>query len=940
MFARYDEKPMVLVRDSVSSLLSGVTLLMLAMFSLILGGGCGPDGPGGTDAPVPVVKDMGDAGMDMTAPEEDMGPPRQEIARIEVSPEEATLERGEKLQLVANLFDAEDQPVSGSRILSWTTSDPTVAKVDTRGEVEAMGYGAATISIKGGMAEATVSITVPRPPITRVVISPEEVSVQVRKTAQLRAIAYDGAGDEVPDAEISWTTEDENVATVTSSGLVTGQSVGSTAIVATHEELSASSAITVELRPVDRVEILTKNITLRVNEEVQMQGVARDDQGFILENRMLMWSVMDQDLLEIDAMTGVVKGLAAGMTIVTLSSEGQTTTTEVRILDQPIDSIDLAPSSETLSAGQTLQMTATPKDALGNALEGRTLTWSATNPSVATVDMNGLVTARGAGLGRIKVEAEGKIAEAAITVQNPVASVEVTPTMASIEEGEQLQFTAKTLSTTGSELFRNVVWSTSDTNIATIDSSGLLTASRPGQIKVLATSEMITGEADLTVTPKPVDSVEVSPSVIVLFVNDTAQLMASMFAADGSPLTGRAVSWSSDKPLVASVDAMTGQVSALGTGKANITATSEGITGSATVVIPVTFKHVSAGVFHSCGVDAQDQLYCWGRNYDNALGSPGGNAFYPRVINTTSAFTYITSLSSHTCALDAQNKAFCWGSNYAGQCGTGASSGTTASPTQVQGNLTFTQLTTGGSHTCGLIADGTAYCWGDNDYGQLGNNTQMDSPTPAQVMGSVKFSHIDAGGNHTCAVGLLDSKLYCWGRNNYGQLSDPDLALTATVPTDVSATNVTYTRVSAGASHTCMIATTGETYCVGRNFDGQLGQNTGGSDSSSQLLVGGGLTFQELFAGADHTCAMTSGGALHCWGANDVGQLGDGTTSPSASPVAVMGGLQFQSFDVGGRHNCGVTNNGVAYCWGSNSEGRLGNGTNAPSYEPYPVVVN
>ena len=85
---------------------------------------------------------------------------------------------------------------------------------------------------------------------------------------------------------------------------------------------------------------------------------------------------------------------------------------------------------------------------------------------------------------------------------------------------------------------------------------------------------------------------------------------------------------------------------------------------------------------------------------------------------------------------------------------------------------------------------------------------------------------------------------------------------------------------------------------------------------------------------------MTSAGALYCWGANDVGQLGDGTTSPSTTPVAVDGGQLFQSFDVGGRHNCGVTTNGVAYCWGSNSEGRLGNGTNAPSYTPYPVVIN
>ena len=899
---------------------------------------CGPDGPGGTDPPVPVVNDMSSE-MDM-GEEEDMAPPRQEIARIEVEPDAATLERGETLQITASLFDEEDQPIEGNRILGWSSSDPTIAKVDTRGKVEAVSYGEATISIKGGMAEASVIITVPRPPITSIVIEPAEFTVAVRATAQLRATAYDGAGDAIPGTEISWTTADENTATVTASGLVTGQGVGSTEIIATHEAITTSATVTVEERPVSRVEILTKSVTLRVNDEVQMQGVARDDQGFILEGRMLAWSVADDALLAIDPMTGLIRGLAPGMTEVTLSSEGQTTTTDVRILDQPIDSIELTPASETLSVGQTLQLVATPKDAMGNTLTGRTLTWMATNPAVAKVDMNGLVTAEGAGLGRIQVQSEGKIAEAAITVQNPVASVVVSPMMPSLQDGEQLQFTAQTLSSNGSDLFRNVSWSTDNTNIATIDPTGLLTAHRPGSVKVLATSEMVVGEADLTVTPKPVDSVSVVPEVVVLFLNDTTQLTAEVYAQDGAPLMGRTVSWSSDKPLVASVDAASGQVTASSTGKAVITATSENVSGSATVVVPVTFKHVSAGVFHSCGVDIQDRLYCWGRNYDNALGSPGGSSFYPRQIGTANVFSNLTSLSSHTCALDAQGAAYCWGSNYAGQCGNGASSGTAASPSLVQGGLTFTAISTGGSHTCGLIADGTAYCWGDNDYGQLGNNAQNDSPTPVMVMSAQKFSWISTGGNHTCAVGLTDSKLYCWGRNNYGQLSRADLTLTATTPVDVSATNTTYTRVSTGASHTCMITSAGETYCVGRNFDGQLGQNTGGSDSSSPLLVGSPQTFTELYAGADHTCAKTASNTLYCWGANDVGQLGDGTTQASSSPVAVLGGMAFQSFDVGGRHNCGVADTGVAFCWGSNSEGRLGNGGNAPSYQPYPVVVD
>jgi alpha-tubulin suppressor-like RCC1 family protein len=187
---------------------------------------------------------------------------------------------------------------------------------------------------------------------------------------------------------------------------------------------------------------------------------------------------------------------------------------------------------------------------------------------------------------------------------------------------------------------------------------------------------------------------------------------------------------------------------------------------------------------------------------------------------------------------------------------------------------TFTALTARYQHTCGLTSAGTAYCWGDNSYGQIGDGTTTQRLTPVAVQGGLVFTALTGGGQHTCG------------------------------------------RTSAGAA-----------YCWGYNATGALGDGTSGPNRLTPVAVQGGLVFTALTAGFIHTCGLTSAGAAYCWGDNSYGQLGDGTGTYRLTPVAVQGGLVFTALTGGVSHTCGLTSAGAAYCWGWNGPGQLGDGT-------------
>lgn len=301
------------------------------------------------------------------------------------------------------------------------------------------------------------------------------------------------------------------------------------------------------------------------------------------------------------------------------------------------------------------------------------------------------------------------------------------------------------------------------------------------------------------------------------------------------------------------------------------------------------------------------------------------------------SFTAISAGGLHSCGLIETGAVYCWGFNASGQLGGGNAGIDSDTPVPVQSGTAFVSVSAGGFHTCGLMTGGSAFCWGGNAVGQLGHgDAGMNSDSPVAVSGS-SFRSISAGLLHSCGVTDAGAAL-CWGSNAFGQLGDGNLGTNSDTPVPV-ADGHTFATISAGDQHTCGVTVSGTAMCWGSNAAGALGDGNEGVGSDTPVAVSGEQVFATISAGSQFTCGVTSGGLGSCWGRNFEGQLGDGSAATTSdTPVAVSGGHVFAAIDAGSLHTCGVTNAAGALCWGLNSDGQLGDG-NAPTRRDIPALV-
>jgi alpha-tubulin suppressor-like RCC1 family protein len=273
--------------------------------------------------------------------------------------------------------------------------------------------------------------------------------------------------------------------------------------------------------------------------------------------------------------------------------------------------------------------------------------------------------------------------------------------------------------------------------------------------------------------------------------------------------------------------------------------------------------------------------------------------------------------------LTAEGEVYCWGLGGFGQLGHGSVVDVSLVPVRVASDEHFVDITCGSYHACGATAGGTAYCWGDENSGKLGNGAEWDGyaepqPTPLPVVGGHSFVSISAAYNHTCAV-TAEGKAYCWGSNRYGQLGNGEGSGVYTSP--VAAVSERSFKIVRAGSHdfTCGVTLDDTLLCWGHNDLSQLGR---GTDTKEELIPESpvGLSTAIAVDGAwAHTCAIATDGSAYCWGqCARCGKLGDGQFASSMVPVPVAGGLTFKSIDTGGDTSCGVTVDDRGYCWGWN----------------------
>lgn len=361
--------------------------------------------------------------------------------------------------------------------------------------------------------------------------------------------------------------------------------------------------------------------------------------------------------------------------------------------------------------------------------------------------------------------------------------------------------------------------------------------------------------------------------------------------------------------------------------------------GPAVAAAPTTaFRQISAGYLHTCAVTPRRAALCWGSNDHGELGDgTTTNRLRPvPVAGLGSGVLAIGAGAAFSCALMTSGAVKCWGANDHGQLGDGTTT-ERHTPRTVSGLTSGVRaLRVAGLNACVITVNNAARCWGGNLRGSLGDGTTTNRTRPVQVRGLASaVASIAPGITSSCAT-MLYGAAKCWGANDFGQLGNGTTTDSLT-PVTVTGLETSATEVIAGSGYACSLTTFATVKCWGWNDEGELGDGTTAERHTPVDVIG--LSGIYWISGFDtHTCARTSVSGMMCWGTNWYGELGDGTKTNRTVPVPVVGlRSDVTSVSAGGWHSCALLN-GVGKCWGYGGLGELGTGGRASSTVPVTVL--
>lgn len=431
---------------------------------------------------------------------------------------------------------------------------------------------------------------------------------------------------------------------------------------------------------------------------------------------------------------------------------------------------------------------------------------------------------------------------------------------------------------------------------------------------------------------------------------DFATLLS--MSGDGQP-TASQVTWSATGTVPAGLSLsanglLSGTPTTIGSGSFQVTASYTDKSGQQTYTLLVNgvalnVTQLAAGSNHTCAVTTAGAVKCWG---DNAYGQLGDgttvdSAFPVTAVGLSSGVSSVSAKVTHSCAVTSGGAVKCWGNNTYGQLGDGTTV-SKSSPTAVTGlSSGIASVDAGAFFTCAVTTTGGIKCWGYNAFGELGDGTTVQKTTPVNVLGmSSGVASVSVGYDHACSQSTT-GQVQCWGYNAFGQLGD-GTTTSRTTAGNVNGlgTGSNNSSLSAHANHTCAKVSSGVVNCWGYNNVSQLGDGTTTNRLSPFPVQNAfGTATASVTAGPAHGCAVSTAGAVKCWGQNTNGQLGDGTTTDRSSAVSVLG-LSAAATRVitGGAHTCAIPSSGPAQCWGRNTKGQTGNGT--PSASPVLAPTN
>ncbi len=477
----------------------------------------------------------------------------------------ASLKVGETSKLTATVSPA----TTTDKTVTWTSSNPQVATVDNTGTINAISLGEATITAKCGDVSATCKVTVVATPASSVTLDKTQVSLKAGETSKLTATV---SPETTTDKTVTWTSSNPQVATVDNTGTITAVSLGEATITATCGSVSTTCKVTVVATPATGVTLDKTQVSLKAGETSKLTATVNPD---TTTDKTVTWTSSNPLVATVDN-NGTVTAVSLGEATITAKCGSASATCKVTVVATPASSVTLDKTQVSLKAGETSKLTATVSP---ETTTDKTVTWTSSNPLVATVDNNGTITAVSLGEATITAKCGTATATCKVTVVATSATgVTLDKTQVSLKAGDTSKLTATVSPETTTD--KTVNWTSSNPQVATVDNNGTVTAVSVGEATITAKCGSATATCKVTVIATPAASVILDKTQVSLKAGETSKLTATVSPEDA---TDKTVTWSSSNTQVATVD-NTGTVTAVSVGEATITAKC----GSATATCKVT----------------------------------------------------------------------------------------------------------------------------------------------------------------------------------------------------------------------------------------------------------------------------------------------------------------------------------------------------------------